>query len=611
MHRAVLLLLLLPHLARAAEPLAERLRTVEVKQFAKAPSYSEGPTWRDGELFFCSGGLMRVEKDGRTAKYLDIDPAGTVLRGNGHLLICDNKHKAILNLAPDGVLSVVAEECDGKPLRSLNDLTVDGRGNVWWTDPEGSTREKPIGRIFRVTPAGVVSQVADGLAFPNGLDVDPQSKFLYVIESQSKKVLRYELPADDQPLGKPTQFFDLGGSGGDGCVFDADGNFWVADFHRPETNRGRITVLSPEAKIIGQLDIPAKVVSNVTFGGPNRDELFCTTGTPDGVFHAKVGVKGFAGHPAKELKLLRRLPVKPEELASPVHPRRFGLPGGVGQTRGWYIWEKWDPQTWQAEVRHEGTGEKYTVRVLPWLTTYRHLVYGAHPDELLPGERVNLFFNPDEKQQRAYLVHFQDEIGQMKGHNHAWQVESVTADGFTARVMAGDKPLDEQIATFTLDKGCRIYRAGKRVETAGLAKGDRLYLTWVYDGKRRVVKWLADAASLDVVQAEAKKRITERCERDGLAGFVEEVGDGKARLLVFATFWSQVGEWKPGDALTIQGTDAAYRPTGERVQVRLVSRKNLGTYGSGATELVVEGLGPNEALVRGWVGSKVVRLFLR
>ena len=85
-------------------------------------------------------------------------------------------------------------------------------------------------------------------------------------------------------------------------------------------------------------------------------------------------------------------------------------------------------------MRNEASGAKYTVRVLPWLTTYRHLVYGAQTDELLPGERVNLFFNPDAKEKRAYLVHFQDEIGQMKGHNHAWRVLSVAKDSFSARV---------------------------------------------------------------------------------------------------------------------------------------------------------------------------------
>ena len=111
------------------------------------------------------------------------------------------------------------------------------------------------------------------------------------------------------------------------------------------------------------------------------------------------------------------------------------------------------------------------------------------------------------------------------------------------------------------------------------------------------------------MQAETKKRITERIDKEGVAGFVEEVADGKARVLVFATYWSQVGAWKPGDALQLQASDAAYRGAGERVEVRVVTRKNLGTYGSGATELLVEGIGLNEKLVSGWSGAKVVRVF--
>jgi sugar lactone lactonase YvrE len=296
--------------ASAEEPagaLAERLAKVAFERYAAAPGYSEGPSWRDGELFFCSGALLRVDRQRQVHKYLEINPAGTVLRADGHLLICDNKYKALLDVSPDGKVGVVVDQFETQSLRSLNDLTVDARGNVYWTDPEGSTVKNPVGHIFRVRPDGRVDRVATGLAFPNGLDVDPAGKYLYVIESQSKKILRYPIPADNDLLGKPEVFYDLGGSGGDGCVFDAAGNFWVADFHRPETGKGRITVLSPEAKVLAYLPVPAKVVSNVAFGGPGYDELFCTTGDPPGVFHAKVGVKGFAGHPGKPLPITRQL----------------------------------------------------------------------------------------------------------------------------------------------------------------------------------------------------------------------------------------------------------------------------------------------------------------
>ncbi len=298
----------------AEEPsgeLAKQLTGVKFDHYSTAPGYSEGPTWRNGEVFFCSGALLRVDSKQAVHKYLDIGPAGTVLRADGHLLIVDNKYKAVLDLSPDGKLGVIAERFETETLRGLNDLTIDARGNVYWTDPEGSSLEKPVGNLYRIRPDGRVDRLATGLAFPNGIDVDPASKNLYVIESQSKKVLRYDLPADDALLGKPTVFYDLGGSGGDGCAFDAVGNLWVTDFHRPETGKGRITVLSPEAKVLAYLPIPSNVVSNIAFGGPNHDEIFCTTGDPPGVFHAKVGVQGFAGHPGKPMPITRYLNVIP------------------------------------------------------------------------------------------------------------------------------------------------------------------------------------------------------------------------------------------------------------------------------------------------------------
>ncbi len=298
--------------AFADEPtgeLAQRLADVKFEHYAPAPGYSEGPTWRKGEIFFCSGALLRVDEQRAVHKFLDINPGGTVLKADGHLLIVDNKHKALLDLSPDNKLSVVVEQFETYPLRGLNDLTIDGRGNVYWSDPEGSSLDKPVGNIYRVRPDGRVDRIGGGLAFPNGLDVDPAGKFLYVVESQSKKILRYEVPADNELLGKPELFYDLGGSGGDGCTFDAAGNLWMTDFHRPETGKGRITVLSPEAKVLACLPVPAKVVSNIAFGGVNHDEIFCTTGEPPGVFHAKVGVKGFAGHPGKPLPIVRTLNV--------------------------------------------------------------------------------------------------------------------------------------------------------------------------------------------------------------------------------------------------------------------------------------------------------------
>ena len=566
-----------------------KLQEIKPTQFAKAPGYSEGPTWKNGELFFCSGSLLRVSKEGKVEKFLDINPAGTVLNAKGHLIICDNKHKAILDYAPDGSLNVLADSYENKPLNSLNDLTLDAKGNIYWTDPSGSSLQKPVGNIFRLSPKGEVTKIATGLAFPNGLDVDPQSKFLYLIESQSKKILRYLIPEEGKPFAEPELFYDLGGSGGDGCAFDNNGNLWVADFQRPETKQGRILVLSPEKKVLGHVDIPAQVVSNIAFGGPNHDEIFCSTGGPNGIFHAKVGIQGFKGHPGVENKSLKKIPISPEGTASIIHPRKFGVPGGVGTTRGWYIWKSFDPETMTATVTRDSSDEIIKTRVLPWATTYRYLAYGASPADLLPGERVNLFFNADENHPRGYLVHYQDELCQMKGHNHIWEITEDAVDGktFKARVIADKKPLDKNIAEFIISPECKKWKAGKLIDTLSMKKGDTFYLTWCMKEKQKVVMQIVDEASLEEIKSRQLALINSRLAKDGLEGYIDTVDGKKVLFTVYATFWSQANQLKPGQMVQILSPSEKGKAP-QIIVLKVVSQKNRGTYGSGFNEVTLE-----------------------
>ncbi|HEV7403396.1 MAG TPA: SMP-30/gluconolactonase/LRE family protein [Chthoniobacteraceae bacterium] len=592
-----------------AATLAEHLAAAKFTQYAKVPGYSEGPTWVNGDLFFCGDGLRRVDKSGNVILWLDINPAGTALRGDGHLLICDNKHKALLSLAPDGTLSVLADSFEGKPLNSLNDLTVDARGNIYWTDPSGSSLDHPTGVVFRLRPDGTVSRIGNTFAFPNGLDVDPAGRFLYLVESQSKKILRFPVPADDQPLGPAETFYELGGSGGDGCAFDAAGNFWVADYQRPETKQGRITVLSREGKLLGGIDVPAQVVSNLTFGGPENDKIFCTTGNPAGVFHAKVGVKGFPGHPGVALKPIRTLALQPFEGAHPLHPRRFGVPGNVGASRGWYIWRKFDPATWTAELQHEANGEIFTAKVIPWVTGYRHLVYDAHVDELLPGERINPSFNADGDQKHGWLVHYQDEMCQMKGHGHAWIIQSVQPGGqkFSAQVYAGDKVFEEKPRDFELAPEARIVRDAEHAADNSLQKGERLYFTWTLTGDRRVVHTVADDAGLELLKKEEAERVDARLAREGLGSFIESVDAETVHLLIFSSFWSHANRLKPAQTLDLRATTATFVPTGDPIAAEILTRKNLGTYGSGASELTLRLKNPADAKKLGaWSRGQVI-----
>src|SRR5262245_17827101 len=177
-------------LLAAPDDTLQKALEAKAELYAPAPGYSEGPTWKDGSVYFCSGALLRITPDRKVTRYLEIGPAGTYQLADGRLLVCDNKNHALLELTADGKVGVLAEAFEGKPLRVLNDLTVDRQGNVYWTDPNSGNPKTPDGNVFRLTPAGVVSRVAEGLAYPNGIEVDPDGKFLYVVESAGKKVLR-------------------------------------------------------------------------------------------------------------------------------------------------------------------------------------------------------------------------------------------------------------------------------------------------------------------------------------------------------------------------------------------------------------------------------------
>lgn len=285
----------------------------EVPGAPEMEPWSEAPVWRDGEVFFANRPFVRVTRERQPLKYLNLHVAGTFLRANGHILACEHFHRALLDLAPDGTVRVVADrDEEGRPLRGLNDVTADAAGNVYWTDPTGSGVATPTGRVYRVTPAGRVELLADNLAFPNGLEVDPASQFLYVVESQTKKVLRYALPATGQKLGASEMFFDFGpdSSGGDGLGFDAAGNLWITEFSR-KSGGGRVVVVAPDGKLLGEVKPDARLVTNIAFGGAANDEIFISTGGPSGIFHARAGVPGFRGHPVPKLALGRTLALAP------------------------------------------------------------------------------------------------------------------------------------------------------------------------------------------------------------------------------------------------------------------------------------------------------------
>jgi gluconolactonase len=217
-----------------------------------------------------------------------IAPDGTQIRWttaqspNGHKILPDGTHLlcvagAVLHLAANGKqLAQVASSWNGKPLLGPNDITLDGKGGFYFSDPAGS-RENPVGAVYfvdRVASDAKVRMVAGGMWVPNGLVLSPDGKKLYVAETVPNRILWFAVRPDGG-LGPLNVFATLPQTdktdGPDGLAVDTQGNLYVA--HLGMT---AVQVLAPSGVLLRSLPAGAYDASNLAWGGPRADQLFIT-----------------------------------------------------------------------------------------------------------------------------------------------------------------------------------------------------------------------------------------------------------------------------------------------------------------------------------------------
>jgi gluconolactonase len=258
-------------------------QSVKPTRVVEVPGYTEGIVFdRAGNAYisYSEGGMIyRLSRDGQATLWAKTDgPNGHKVLADGTHLVCDYKQRAVLRLDRNGnVIGKASSECNGRPLRAPNDLTLDPNGGFYFTDPGGSDEKNPIGTVHYVDLQGTTHLVADGLAFPNGIVLRPDGKKLLVAESKYNRILEYEVLAPGKIGAKkvfatlPTKQEDQIDNQPDGMCLDADGNLYVAHY-----GMRQVQVLSPEGKILRRYPAGNLTTSNVAFGGPNMDQLYVT-----------------------------------------------------------------------------------------------------------------------------------------------------------------------------------------------------------------------------------------------------------------------------------------------------------------------------------------------
>jgi len=202
-------------------------------------------------------------------------PAALAFGPDGALWITDEGHRAILRATDQGVLSVYAPTPNGP-----NDLSFDREGNLWFTDPWGSSIHNAIGGVY-VLRAGtaVLEEVASGLAFPNGIVATPEE--VVYAETRTGRLWRHRRLAGGR-LGEAEVFAELPHQAGvetqgpDGMARDIHGNLYVAHF-----GAACIRVLAPDGTQLDPIAVPGRDPTNLCFGGPDLRALFVTLDDTD------------------------------------------------------------------------------------------------------------------------------------------------------------------------------------------------------------------------------------------------------------------------------------------------------------------------------------------
>jgi sugar lactone lactonase YvrE len=192
----------------------------------------ESPRWHDDRLYvsdWSSGEVISVDLDGASQVVARVEslPLCTAWTPDGHLLLVSSQEGRLLRLGPDGRMVTHAD----LPTTGWNDIVVDGRGNAY---VNGAGFDVMAGEDFRpgsvalVTIDGRVREVADDIAFPNGMAVTPDNGTLIVADSYRHCLVAFDI-GEDGGLANRRVWADLGDGTPDGICIDADGAVWYAD----------------------------------------------------------------------------------------------------------------------------------------------------------------------------------------------------------------------------------------------------------------------------------------------------------------------------------------------------------------------------------------------
>jgi sugar lactone lactonase YvrE len=251
---------------------------------------TEGPLpLADGSLVFTENRVDRIQRiadDGSTSVFLERSGnPNSIARGLDDTIVAAQTGKPGIGVIyPADKARVLADSFQGKPFNRPNDLIVDRRGGIYFTDPgPGPAQRQPgvappatpaIPAVYYLSTQGELRQLATDIARPNGIALSPDEKTLYVANTYGEHVLAYKVGKGGS-VSNRRDFAKLAGfkqtdngpsSGADGLAVDAQGRLYVA-------SSAGIEVFDRKGKALGVIEIP-NAPQNLAFAGADRRTLY-------------------------------------------------------------------------------------------------------------------------------------------------------------------------------------------------------------------------------------------------------------------------------------------------------------------------------------------------
>ncbi|WP_437370868.1 SMP-30/gluconolactonase/LRE family protein [Maribacter litoralis] len=265
----------------------------ELVKVSNAYSFTEGPASdKEGNVYFTDQPNDKIIKWNAEDNTLSVfkEPAGRAnglyFDHNGNLLAAADEKNELWRIDKDGTVDTLLTNYNGKKLNGPNDIWVDPKGGIYFTDPyyqrdywSRTAAELEDKNVYYIAPdTNKISIVASDLVQPNGIIGTPDGKTIYVADIGDKKTYTFTINKDGTLTNR--KLFTKMGS--DGMTIDNLGNIYL-------TGEG-VTVFNTKGEQIHHIPIDENWTANITFGGKDQDVLFITA--MGAIYTLKMNVNG-------------------------------------------------------------------------------------------------------------------------------------------------------------------------------------------------------------------------------------------------------------------------------------------------------------------------------